>query len=139
MSSSERRLFSPSDRILRQFSALWIIFFGGLASWYELAHLRHTLAISFAILAVTFGPLGLIRPRAMRPVFVGWMTLVLPIGWVVSRVIMALIFYGLFTPTAVLFRLRGRDELRLRPQPQGSTRWQQRESTKSNTQYLRQF
>ena len=113
---------APSDRMLRQFSGIWIVFFGAIAARQEYHH-HHTVAIVLAALAFTLGPLGLVWPRVMKPIFVGWMRLTHPIGWVVSRLVLGLIFYGLFTPFAWVFRLMGRDALRLKPQPQASTYW----------------
>lgn len=108
--------------MLRQFSGIWIVFFGAIAARQEYHH-HHTVAIVLAALAFTLGPLGLVWPRVMKPIFVGWMRLTHPIGWVVSRLVLGLIFYGLFTPFAWVFRLMGRDALRLKPQPQASTYW----------------
>ena len=108
--------------MLRQFSGIWIVFFGAIAARQEYHH-HHTVAIVLAALALTLGPLGLVWPRVMKPIFVGWMRLTHPIGWVVSRLVLGLIFYGLFTPFAWVFRLMGRDALRLKPQPQASTYW----------------
>ena len=57
------------------------------------------------------GLLGLLWPRVIRPVYVGWMVLAFPIGWTVSQAMLAVMFYGLFTPIGLLFRLIGRDPL----------------------------
>ena len=57
------------------------------------------------ILAALFGVAGLIRPGLLRPIFVGWMVMVFPIGWLMSRVLLGVLFYGLFTPLAIAFRL----------------------------------
>ena len=46
------------------------------------------------------------------------MVLAFPIGWTVSQVILAVMFYGLFTPIGLVFRLIGRDPL----QPHASAR-----------------
>ena len=122
MSIPAHHPLAPSDRMLRQFSGIWIVFFGAIAARQEYHH-HHTVAIVLAALALTLGPLGLVWPRVMKPIFVGWMRLTHPIGWVVSRLVLGLIFYGLFTPFAWVFRLMGRDALRLKPQPQASTYW----------------
>ena len=131
--------FQPTERMLRQFSGIWVVFFGAMAAWQEYHHHRHTLAAALAVLAVTMGPLGLLRPRAMRPVFIGWMALVYPIGWTVSRIVLGTVFYGLFTPVACIFRVTGRDELRLKPQPQAGTYWQTKPRATDKADYLRQF
>ena len=91
------------------------------------------------VLAVTVGPLGIAWPRAITPLFIGWMALVYPIGWIVSRIVLGLLFYGLFTPVALVFRIIGRDELRLKPEPQTTTYWQPKPHAIDKTQYLRQF
>ena len=62
-------------------------------------------------LALTVGLAGLTRPEWMRSIYVGWMVLAFPIGWTVSQVMLALMFFGLFTPIGLVFRLIGRDPL----------------------------
>ncbi len=100
MSAANDNLFNPTDRMLRQFAAIAIVFFGAIAARQEFHHHRHGLAIVFAVLAATIGPLGLAWPRVIKPVFIGWMALAYPIGWTVSRIVLGVIFYGLFTPMA---------------------------------------
>jgi len=139
MISSKNAIFSPSDRVLRQFAAIWIVFFGLMAMRREFHNHQHNLALVLAIMAVTIGPLGLIWPRAIKPIFVGWMALAFPIGWLVSRVILGILFYGLFTPVALVFRLKGRDPLGLKPQPDATTYWHVKPQAADNSQYLRQF
>ena len=131
--------FDPTPRMLRQFGGLWLVFFSGVAVWQGLHHERYTLAAILAILAVTIGPIGIAVPRLIRPVFVGWMTVVYPIGWTVSRVVLGVIFYGLFTPVALAFRARGRDELKLKAQSETKTYWSPKPRVTDKSKYLRQF
>ena len=44
-------------------------------------------------------------------IYVGWMILAFPIGWTISQVILVVMFFGLFTPIGLIFRLLGRDPL----------------------------
>src|SRR5438477_5712814 len=98
---------NPSPRTLRQFAVLWLVFFEWLAMRAgQTGHPRVELLL--LVLGVTVGPVGLIAPRVVRPVFVGWMMLAFPIGWALSHVMMAIAFYGLFTPIGLVFRLMGR-------------------------------
>ena len=39
-------------------------------------------AAVLGIVAVTVGPAGLLRPSLIRPIYVGWMVLAFPVGWV---------------------------------------------------------
>jgi hypothetical protein len=138
MDASYKKHLNPTDTMLRQFALLWVVFLGAIAVRQQL-HGRHILAIVLTVLAVTIGPAGLIWPRTIRPVFVGWMTLVYPIGWFVSRVVLGAIFYGLFTPVAWLSRMLGRDALLLRRKPHVTTYWGPKPAPSDSAQYLRQF
>lgn len=53
------------------------------------------------------------KPDMLFPLNVLWMRFGFFLGAIVSPLILAVIFFLLFTPTAVLMRLAGRDELRL--------------------------
>jgi hypothetical protein len=105
---------TPTPRTLRQFAGLWLLFFGGLAVWRTWHGHLDSRTETIAVLAVVIGGLGLVRPAAVRLVYTGWMVAAFPIGWIVSRLMLAVMFYGVFTPVAWVFRLMGRDGLRLR-------------------------
>ncbi len=115
--------FSPSERTLRQFAGLWIVFFSLLALWHGVYRGSVVIGGSLAGLAWTVGPVGLLWPNALRPVFVGWMVLVFPIGWGVSKLILALLYYTLFTPLGLVFRLIGRDVLCLKRPAARASYW----------------
>jgi hypothetical protein len=131
--------FSPPERMLRQFAGLWLAFFGGFAAWQGLVRGRPGLAASLAVVAVAVGGLGLARPAMIRPVFVGWMVLAFPVGWTVSLLLMGLVYFTLFVPVGLAFRLAGRDALRLRPGPGLSTYWVPRPDAPDVRRYFRQF
>lgn len=137
--SAPKSLFNPTDRMLRQFAALWVIFFLAVAARQEFHHHRRGVAIALVVLAVTVGPLGLALPRMIKPIFIGWMALAYPIGWTVSRIVLGIIFYGLFTPVAWVFRMIGRDALMLKSRPNAPTYWQVKPGATDKAQYMRQF
>jgi hypothetical protein len=112
-----------SNKTLRQFTVLWLVFFGALACWEGYAHAAWTSAYVLCALAVTVSLVGLASPQSIRPLFVGLVAVTFPIGWVVSRVLLLALFYVVFTPVALFFRLIGRDALMRRPQPGKETYW----------------
>jgi len=130
---------TPSTKTLRQFAALWIVFLGGLACWHGLVRSNFWLAVVLAVLAVTVGPIGLIRPQAIRLVYVGAMILAFPIGWLVSRVVLIVLFYGVFTPMAFIFKLIGRDALGIKRQPDSPSYWMPKARAAGAQSYLRQY
>lgn len=125
-----------SHRTLRQFAALWIVFFLGLAA---MAPVGSSRLVVFLVLGLGVGPPGLVRPETIRPVFLAWMGLAFPVGRLVSQALVAGLFYGLVTPVGALFRLFGRDVLRLRRQPARSTYWSSKPPATDVRRYLRQF
>lgn len=130
---------NPSNRTLRQFAGLWLLFFGVLSTWHGIILGRTAFGASLAILAAVVGTIGLLRPRSVRWIFVGWMMAAFPIGWLISRIVLALVFYGCFTPLALLFRLRGRDPLGLKRQPDAATYWQPKPIVTDLNRYFQQF
>jgi hypothetical protein len=58
---------------------------------------------------------------------------------VVSHVILALIFYGLFTPLAALFRLLGRDPLHRKPRRGIDSYFVPKTTPVDSASYLRQY
>jgi len=104
---------NPGRRTLRQFAVLWLLAFL-LFSVQAMRAGRPASAVTFAIVAGVVGVLGLLAPAAIRLVFVGSMVVTFPIGWLVSRVALAAIFYGIFTPIGLVMRVCGRDVLELR-------------------------
>jgi hypothetical protein len=131
--------FDPPRATLRQFAGLWLVFFGGLALWQGLVRGQIGLAAICAVLALTIGPLGLLRPGWVRPIYVGWMVLAFPIGWTVSQVMLALMFYGLFTPIGLVFRLLGRDALQRARRPGVESYWTPKPAPAGPKSYFRQF
>ena len=131
--------FSPSPRMLREFAAIWLVFFGGMAAWQGLVRGRTGVALALAALAVVVGGIGLARPGFVRPIFVGWMVLAFPIGWTVSLLLLGLVYYGLFLPIGLVFRLTGRDALQVRPRPGAATYWTPHAAPADVRRYFRQF
>lgn len=125
-------------RTLRQFAGLWLLVCAGVALWQWFVHDREILALVLAGWAGIIGSLGLVRPEAIRPVFVGLMVLTCPIGWLVSHVLLAVLFYGVFTPVGALFRLMGRDALFLQRRLGRDTYWVCKPQASDVRSYLRQ-
>lgn len=90
-------------------------------------------------LAVTVGPVGLLKPETIRPIFLASMAITFPIGFTISQVLVATLFYGIVTPVGILFRLMGRDVLKRRPHRALATYWTVKPTPEDVRRYLRQF
>jgi hypothetical protein len=128
---------NPSRRDLVVFGIGLPILFG-LLGWHRWSAGSHTAAqvlwgvggaLSLAFAAV---------PPLRRAIYVGWMLAVWPIGFVVSHVILAVIFFGVFTPVGVLLRLFGRDPMTRAFDKSAATYWIPREGSREAESYFRQ-
>jgi hypothetical protein len=141
----------PDKGQLRGFAGLWILFFGAIGvyrAWTGGAfhteipigwHDPWRVPLLFWALAAGVGGLGVIAPALMRPIYVAWMVLAFPIGWAVSHVILAVIYFGLFSLIGLVFKLMGRDALGLALDRSASTYWVHRPPTAEADRYFRQF
>lgn len=131
--------WNPSLRQLRQFAWACPVGFtliGGMLRnvgarewwWWPATGL----AIGLVLLVV-----GLVKPLALRPIYAAALVIALPIGWVVSNLFVAVFFFLLITPLALLFRLIGRDPLALRAR-HAKTQWHVRPPNDDPRSYYRQ-
>ena len=54
---------------------------------------------------------GIVFPSVLRRPYQLWMQLALVLGWINTRIILSLMFYTVFTPTAFIVRLIGTDPM----------------------------
>jgi hypothetical protein len=127
----------PDEKILRQFGGLCLAIGIGIVAWQAWRGTVDWRSYVFGVLAFA-GAIGLASPSAIRWLYTGWMVAVFPIGWTISRLIVVLLFFGLFTPVALLFRVIGRDALRRRNQA-GASLWVARRQSQRSDGYLRQY
>ena len=57
-------------------------------------------------------PLGLAAPAVLAPIFKVWMKVGHVLGWINTRIILGILFYGLITPMGVVMRMFGWDAMR---------------------------
>jgi len=131
--------FKPTAKALRQFAAAWLVFFLAFGAHQYWVRKHTSVGLGLMILALAIGPLGLTKPAAVRWLFVGWMVLAFPIGWLISALMLLVMFYGILTPVALFFRLRGRDLLQRKPAPEATTFWVPKETPQDVRSYFRQY
>jgi hypothetical protein len=83
--------------------------------------------------------LAIFRPKYLLPFYVVISAVSLPIGIVVSFAILAVLYFGVFTPIALAFRLMGRDVLHRRFDASAKTYWTPRQPVEDVRRYFRQF
>jgi hypothetical protein len=95
---------------LRKFGLIVGGIFGAIGIWP--AVLRGASVRQWAVaLAVAIIVPALVAPRTLGPAQRAWMALGHVLGWINTRLILGLIFFGLMTPMALVFRLIRKDPM----------------------------
>lgn len=128
--------WSPSARQLRQFGCA-CLFALPLLGWIWSGNpqiIVWLLGVG-AGLALT----GFLLPKALKPVFVGLMLLALPIGMVVTECLLLLIYFGLFLPIGLCFKIAKRDALKRSFEKSRKSYWEEKKMPKEAISYYRQW
>jgi hypothetical protein len=139
---------NPDDRTLRQFGFIALFGFGGLAAcayfetWmfaFGLGEARLPTAGALAAVGVLSLLLSLVYPRGNRLIFVGTAVLAYPIGFVLSYVIMGLLFFGIIAPIGAALRLLGKTPLTKSYDPDAPSYWSRAQPPRDKQSYFKQF
>jgi hypothetical protein len=123
--AEEVRSVGSDRRTLRKFGltmGIALALFGALFLWREPAAAPWLFGFAAAFLL-----LAAIVPKALRPVQFVWMTLAYVLGWVMTRVLLIIIFYIGITPVALIARLVRKRFLDLEFEPERESYWVKRE------------
>ena len=120
---------SPSIRLVVVLQP-WLSSSGGITS-----------VVGYVMMAVGVATLalGVVWPRAVLPEYVILNAIALPIGLVVSTVILLLIYYVVLTPLGLVLRLCGHDSMKKRLEPERESYWTERRPPDSVKRYFRQY
>ena len=135
---------NPEPRVLRQFA--WLAPIGlplltavvlrlfGVFAW---SHPALWIAAAVGALALTLLLLGIEAPA--RAVFCVVTLIAMPIGFVISHVLIAVVYYLVLTPIGLVFRLMGRDVIGKRLDPARQSYWHERRATRPASSYFKLY
>lgn len=131
---------NPGQRELRSFAWLWFPLFCAAVSllvWWragvvEVAYAMGAVAVVVAVCAVA-------APAVVRLVFVGLIYLTFPIGFIISHVLIGLVYYGVFTPVGLVMRAFGWDAMTRKLDRKAQTYWVKLPPAPAKERYFRQY
>jgi hypothetical protein len=126
-------------RELLWFGPLFALFVGTIGAIlirrFDLVGLAYGLwVVSAAIIVVYY-----LVPSIRTPTYRAWILSVMPIGWVVSHVLLAIVYYVVLTPIGLILRILRYDPLQRHFDPSAPTYWIEREPHIDSERYFRQF
>ena len=129
----------PSKSQLRWFGLILFIFFSLLGAIvffvFDAPGLAYGLWTVATIASIVYYA---VRPF-QRPLYLGWMYLAWPIGWTISHLLLAAIYYLLITPIGLVMRILGRDSMQIKPNTEDQTYWVEHRTGDHPSRYFRQF
>jgi hypothetical protein len=132
--------WNPPAKQLRVFAIACVVFGGLVGAWLLW---RHGASLSTAGIAWGIGGaaclVGLACPPAIRPLYVVLTAIALPIGLVLSTIILLVLYYFVLTPIGLVMRLVGRDPMSRKFDPTAESYWTPREPVKDVKRYFRQY
>lgn len=130
----------PGHKELRNFGVVSLI---ALALISILLYMLKGLGIQWAAIIFAVGFIiflsSVISVKLTRVIYLGLILVTLPIGWVVSFVLLAAFYFLLLTPLGFLFRLIGRDPLRRKFDSAAGSYWLTRRPPDKLDRYFHQF
>ena len=95
--------------------------------------------VYFFSIGLVFILSGIVLSFILKPFYKIWMTFAVIIGWIMTRIILAILFFIIITAIVVLARLFGKDFLNLKPDNRDSF-WNMRNRDRElNQDYEKQF
>lgn len=133
----EIKHIKESKKDLRNFgitigSVLLII--GALLFWFEKSAWVFLLIIGLILILSAF-----LFPIILKPLNKLWMILAIILGWIMTRVILIILFYIILTPIGLVAKIFKKDFLNLKISKNQNTYWEKRELKNDLANYEKQF
>jgi hypothetical protein len=138
MLKEEFKNIKEKKKDLRQFgltigSVLLII--GAFLYYFEKSSPFYFIIIGGALLL-----LAIVYPNVLKPLNKVWMGLAIVLGFVMSRIILTVLFYLVLTPIGLLAKIFGKKFMNLKYDESAETYWEKRTiKEKNHLDYERQF
>ena len=112
-----------SKKSVRKFGLLVGVVLILIAAWMFLKHRFENTRLLLSAIGILLILLGVLIPSLLKGVYRFWMGIAFAIGWIVSRILLIILFYIIITPTGLLLRLFGKDLLDIKSKNKRESYW----------------
>ncbi len=132
--------WNPKSKQLQSFGKIALVASAVISL---LLYLLKGVAIQWVLIIFAFGfitfIISMISLKLTKMIYLGMTLVTLPIGWVVSFILLSAFYFLLLAPLGLIFRLIGRDPLCRKFDPNAKSYWLSRQPPKGPEQYFHQF
>jgi hypothetical protein len=139
-SGLKKKALKTGTAALRSFAKVMAVFFAVLTglSAYKNGGLV-TGGVVTGSIATAFAAAGLLAPSLLKPLFIVWMKFGEVMNFVMTRVVLGLVYFVAITPMAIVRRALGYDPLKMKLDRTAATYWQKREGPGGPDHFNRAF
>ena len=127
----------PTRKNIRNFGitiGLFLMILGGILFWKEI---EDYIIVTFV--GIVFIVCGLGLPRILKPIYLFWMIVSSILGWVMTRVVLSILFFTMITAIGLISKLFGKKFLDLKWDNSKNSYWNQRQGKPEKSSYENQF
>ncbi len=132
--------WNPKSKQLQSFGKIALVASAVISL---LLYLLKGVAIQWVLIIFAFGfitfIISMISLKLTKMIYLGMILVTLPIGWVVSFILLSAFYFLLLAPLGLIFRLIGRDPLCRKFDPNAKSYWLSRQQPTGPEQYFHQF
>lgn len=132
--------FNPDKKKLREFGIAALIAATVISLLlYLVKGLAFKWVLPVFIAGLVIFTLSLISVKLVRMIYIGLTVITMPVGIVLSLIVLAAFYFLLLMPLGLIFRIAGRDLLCRKFDPGAKSYWQKRRCTDGPERYFHQF
>jgi len=91
------------------------------------------------VAGMVLGVVYYLAPRTRMPIYKAWRRVQMPVAFVIWHTALAMLFYLIVTPIALVMRWLGRDPLNRRIEPSRQSYWETRVAVQEAERYFRMY
>ena len=127
----------PTRKNIRNFGitiGLFLMILGGILFWKEI---EDYIIVTFV--GIVFIVYGLGLPIILKPIYLFWMIVSSILGWIMTRVVLSILFFTMITAIGLISKLFGKQFLDLKWDNSKKSYWDQRQGKPEKSSYENQF
>lgn len=131
--------WNPTKRELRIFAFALGFFLCLVAAFVFKGAESTSVILTMLGVAVLLSATGYFFPHLMKPLYLTWMILFYPLRWLISYLLIVVVYYLVISPIGMALRFLGYDLIGRHFDQQNTSYWKTKQQGRKETDYFRQF
>ena len=131
--------WNPKQGQLTGFARAWVVVFGGGAAWFGWFNNQEQIGVILGFLAAALPIAGLLYTPSTKFIYRVVSVLTYPLGWLLSHVILCIIYFGIMTPIGVVAKLFGHAFITKGKDKNKTSYWEKIKRPDVASSYFKQF